>query len=137
MKPVFLTASLFFSATLFTTTQSLASELVYSPVNPSFGGNPINGTYLISNAQSQNKHTSGSSSSSQRSSLDRFNDSLQSRLLSQLLADIGQGGQNSGLLSTDDFIVQIDQGGDGLNIVTTDKNTGESTTITVDGLIAD
>ncbi len=114
------------------------SDLVYRPVNPSFGGNPINGSYLLSNAQAQNKKKSGSSgSSSQRSSLDRFNDSLQYRLLNQLLADIGEGGKNAGLLSTDDFIVQIDQGGDGLNITTTDKNNGDITTITVDGLIAD
>ncbi|KEQ19135.1 curli assembly protein CsgF [Endozoicomonas numazuensis] len=132
MKPY-----LFNAALLFIASQSLASELVYSPVNPSFGGNPINGTYLLGNAQSQNKHTSGTTSSSQRSSLDRFNDSLQSRLLSQLLADIGEGGQNSGMLSTDDFIVQIEQGSGGLNIISTDKNTGESTSITVDGLIAD
>ena len=132
MKSHFLSISL-----LLTSSQSIASELVYSPVNPSFGGNPINGSYLLSNAQFQNKHTSGSTSSSQRSSLDRFNDSLQSRLLSQLLADIGEGGQNSGMLSTDDFIVQIEQGSGGLNIISTDKNTGESTSITVDGLIAD
>ena len=28
-----------------------ATELVYTPVNPSFGGNPLNGTWLLNNAQ--------------------------------------------------------------------------------------
>ena len=33
-----------------------ATELVYTPVNPSFGGNPLNGTWLLNNAQAQNDH---------------------------------------------------------------------------------
>src|SRR5271169_414294 len=32
---------------------ALASELVYHPVNPTFGGNPLNGTFLLSTAQAQ------------------------------------------------------------------------------------
>ena len=31
-----------------------ATELVYTPINPSFGGNPLNGTWLLNNAQAQN-----------------------------------------------------------------------------------
>ncbi|CAM5384452.1 curli assembly protein CsgF [Eoetvoesiella caeni] len=29
-----------------------AGQLVYTPVNPSFGGNPLNGSYLLQKAQS-------------------------------------------------------------------------------------
>jgi curli production assembly/transport component CsgF len=32
---------------------AFASELVYHPVNPTFGGNPLNGTFLLSTAQAQ------------------------------------------------------------------------------------
>jgi curli production assembly/transport component CsgF len=32
---------------------ALASELVYHPANPAFGGNPLNGNYLLSQAQAQ------------------------------------------------------------------------------------
>ena len=32
---------------------ALASEIVYHPVNPTFGGNPLNGTPLLSTAQAQ------------------------------------------------------------------------------------
>ncbi|HZK92314.1 MAG TPA: curli assembly protein CsgF [Stellaceae bacterium] len=32
-----------------------ASQLTYSPVNPTFGGSPLNGSYLLAVAQSQGK----------------------------------------------------------------------------------
>lgn len=37
-----------------------ASELVYTPRNPSFGGNPFNSDHLIGTAQAQNTHLSPS-----------------------------------------------------------------------------
>lgn len=40
-----------------------ASQLVYKPVNPSFGGDPQNGNWLLSQASAQGKAASGSSSS--------------------------------------------------------------------------
>lgn len=41
---------------LFTTPiDALASELVYTPVNPSFGGSPLNGQWLLGYAGTQNK----------------------------------------------------------------------------------
>ncbi len=33
-----------------------ATELVYTPVNPAFGGNLLNGTWLLNNAQAQNDY---------------------------------------------------------------------------------
>jgi curli production assembly/transport component CsgF len=35
------------------TNVAVASQLVYTPVNPTFGGNPLNGSYLLSVGQSQ------------------------------------------------------------------------------------
>lgn len=32
---------------------SRASDIVYHPVNPTFGGSPLNGTFLLSQAQAQ------------------------------------------------------------------------------------
>jgi curli production assembly/transport component CsgF len=34
-------------------TPALATEQVYHPVNPALGGNPTNGTFLLSTAQAQ------------------------------------------------------------------------------------
>lgn len=51
MKKVFVA-----SATLFAIAFSAgagAQQQVYHPVNPNFGGNPLNGTFLMQNAQAQ------------------------------------------------------------------------------------
>ncbi|QIJ73153.1 curli assembly protein CsgF [Methylobacterium sp. NI91] len=32
---------------------ALATDLVYRPVSPTFGGNPLNGSFLLSTAQAQ------------------------------------------------------------------------------------
>ena len=109
-----------------------ASELIYRPTNPSFGGNALNGSYLISNAQAQND-TSGGTSYSQRTELERFTSSLQSRLLSQLLNDVESG--NTGSIQTDDFNISIlDDGNGGLMVEVLDLNTNESTVISVNGM---
>ena len=36
--------------------QASASELVYQPINPAFGGNPFNGPFLLETATLQNGH---------------------------------------------------------------------------------
>lgn len=115
-----------------------ATELVYSPVNPSFGGNPLNGTWLLGNAQSQNSHRASSSgyksSQSGITALQRFTSQLESRLLSQLLTDIQNG--DSGSLTTDAFIVNIIDDSGVLSIVITDRQTGEVSEVVVNGLTA-
>ncbi|TXI03206.1 MAG: curli assembly protein CsgF [Rhizobium sp.] len=35
------------------TMPAFAGQLVYQPTNPTFGGNPLNGTFLLSTAQTQ------------------------------------------------------------------------------------
>ncbi|MBN9008468.1 MAG: curli assembly protein CsgF [Rhizobiales bacterium] len=37
------------------TTAASATEQVYHPVSPTFGGNPLNGSFLLSTAQAQGK----------------------------------------------------------------------------------
>jgi curli production assembly/transport component CsgF len=40
-----------------------AGTLVYSPTNPTFGGNPLNGSYLFNNAQVQNQYSQSAAGS--------------------------------------------------------------------------
>ncbi len=40
---------------------AFASEMVYHPVNPTFGGNPLNGSFLLSTAQDRAKAQSPAS----------------------------------------------------------------------------
>jgi curli production assembly/transport component CsgF len=41
-----------------------AGTLIYTPTNPTFGGNPLNGSYLFNSAQAQNQHLPSGSSGS-------------------------------------------------------------------------
>ena len=133
--------------------QLQASPLVYTPVNPSFGGNPNNGPVLMNSAQTQNKTkdpeveaakaqaaaASGATGTSVSSTLlQHFNQSLQRTILSRLSISatnslIGNNGNLvPGTVDTGDFLIQIlDQGGGLLRVITTDKATGESVSFQV------
>ena len=119
--------------TVLSSAPATAAELVYNPTNPSFGGNPLNGSYLLSNAQAQNDFKDPSveeALANQRTALERFSDSLESRLLNQLLNDIEDGG--SGQLVTDNFFIEVDQDTLGsLTVNITDRQTGETSEIVV------
>lgn len=116
-----------------------ATELVYTPVNPNFGGNPLNGSTLLSAAQAQNKSKDpDADQQSKQSALAQFSDSLQRAVLGRLASAltsniIGPNGQLvPGTVETSDFIITItDTGGGSLKITTTDKVTGESTSFEV------
>lgn len=123
------------AATLHLSSAAAASELVYTPVNPSFGGNPINGAWLLGSAQAQSDYKDPKAPNRAtmpgNSALDRFTSQLEARLLSQLLTDIGQS--NNGSLTTDDFIVNIINDSGNLSIQITDRLTGEVSEILVSG----
>nr|NLU60485.1 curli production assembly protein CsgF [Pseudomonas sp. BIGb0427] len=113
-----------------------ATELVYTPVNPAFGGNPLNGTWLLNNAQAQNDHEAAikdrTSAFASTSALERFTSQLESRLLSQLLTNINNG--NTGSLQTDALHHQRHRRLGALSIQVTDRVTGEISEIQVNGL---
>ncbi|MDM9628958.1 curli assembly protein CsgF [Rhizobium sp. S152] len=48
---------------------SFAGALVYQPVNPAFGGSPLNGSWQLSQAQAQNQYTNSGKSSALSSAL--------------------------------------------------------------------
>ena len=113
-----------------------ASEMVYVPNNPSFGGNPLNGPVLLNQATAQNKFTesSGSSSSSANTALSQFNSMLQSAILSRVSSAVtssivGTDGKlTPGVVETTDFTIAITNLSGGLlQITTTDKTTGQTT----------
>lgn len=120
---------------LFTAQLANATELVYTPVNPSFGGSPLNGAWLLGSAQAQNKKKDPDafdrSSLAGSSPLERFTSQLEARLLSGLLTDLGAG--NTGSLTTDDFIVSIINDSGNLSVIITDRLTGEVSEIIVNG----
>lgn len=75
----------FTMATLVAPAITLATELVYEPINPSFGGNPLNGSFLLSKANSQNAHTA---SLSERSYDERLQESLERAYINRIVREI-------------------------------------------------
>lgn len=121
-----------------------ATEIVYTPVNPSFGGNPLNGATLLNGANAQNTYEDPryadtlSRLSAGRSQLDLFNQRLQSLILDRIASSISgslfDSGGNlvPGQVETSSFLISIvDIGGGMLLITTTDKLTGASTSFEI------
>jgi curli production assembly/transport component CsgF len=69
---------------------AFASEIVYHPVSPTFGGNPLNGSFLLSTAQAQGE---GVKSGQQGPDLSGLNNAL-SNLGSAVI--VGGGNNNNG-----------------------------------------
>ena len=110
-----------------------ATEMVYAPVNPSFGGNPNNASGLLAVAQAQNGFKAPT-----KSALDTFNANLQSAILSRLTSEslTLMFGKSStlvpGVYDTAGYTITVtDIGGGVLTIQTTDKTSGASATFTV------
>lgn len=122
-------------------TGSSASDLVFYPNNPSFGGNPNNGPGLLASANATKKHVEQNSQGASildKSPLEQFNQTLERNVISQLSSAagsklIGPGGTLiPGTLTTANFnITIVDLGGGVLRVSTTDKVTGNTTSFMV------
>ena len=119
-----------------------ANPLVYQPVNPAFGGSPLNGVFLLNRAQAQDRHKDPSAAPyqpfSSQSQLDQFNNALQQAVLSRVSGAVASsvvgpdGRLIPGVVETQNFTISIsDQGGGRLRIVTTDKISGSSTSFDI------
>lgn len=136
-------ASLVLTALVCYPTPNQATEMVYTPTNPSFGGNPLNGPVLLNNANAQNHFTNSSSKSAYSgyttpSALDNFNQRLQSMILDRIATSVtgsifdANGKLKAGVVDTTAFSISIVDAGSGiLKITTTDKATGASTTFEI------
>lgn len=119
-----------------------ATEMVFVPINPAFGGSPMNASALLNVAQVTKKHKEpkniSDSGFSRQTSLQQFNDMLERSILSQLSSAATSGimGEHGtltpGTVQTGNFRIDIvDAGGGLLQITTTDKVTGGSTSFQV------
>lgn len=122
-----------------------ASEMVYYPLNPSFGGSPLNGPVLLNSALATNKHNAPDIESDRydsahqpKSQLDNFKESLERSVLNRLASAAtskmldSSGNFVPGNFETENFQITITDNGAGTMIVTTiDKLTGGITTFEV------
>jgi curli production assembly/transport component CsgF len=128
--------ALFFTAVLlFTFDMPAAADIVYKPVNPSFGGDSFNSSHLQGLAGAQNQFTKTSKSSTQTTS-ERFLSMLQTRLYSSLASQVaeaifGDNAQPSGTIVFDDQQIAFVNTGTEIQLTVTDFTTGQVTNITV------
>jgi curli production assembly/transport component CsgF len=119
--------------------KTYAQDLVYTPKNPAFGGNPYNYSWLMSSAQAQNdikENTSSAYSPYSTDPLKDFSESLNRQILSQLSRQIvakqfGEDALTAGTYVLGDYQIEVGDQADGLNITILDNKTGSQTTVSV------
>lgn len=130
---------------------AVADDFVYRPINPSFGGNPLNSAHLLGLANAQRDATArdakknrdggsgGGGTGGTESDVDLFIRQLQGRLLSALASQVtdaifGENPQESGTIKFGDTTVEFVRSTDSITLRITDAN-GTVTTIVVPQLV--
>jgi curli production assembly/transport component CsgF len=120
-----------------------ATELLWIPINPSFGGPSYNATWLMASAQAQNKLVEKTKpyTAPQTDSIEDFEKRLNSQILYRLSAKIVdeafgedgllQEGQTQAQYNIGDFSVDISTDMAKITVKLTDSSTGNSTTLEV------
>ena len=116
-----------------------ASEIIYTPINPSFGGFSANGSVLLNQANAQNtfKDPDAKDPFAKADSLDNFKESLNRQILSQLASKIvtdafGSSGSATGIYTTTDYKIEIDTNDPKITkIHITELATGSTSTIEI------
>lgn len=113
-----------------------AQELVYTPVNPSFGGDSFNSSHLMAIANAQNDYKDPEVKTTGNTQIDQFLRQLQSRLLSSLAAQVndaifGENPQDSGTITFGDQTITFVRLLDSVSLTITDSTTGAVTEISI------
>lgn len=112
--------------TLCVASSGQATELIYTPVNPSFGGNPQNGAFLLNKAQAQNDNKS---TSTEKDFVTRFKESLERNIINSITRGVADGEITDGVYDTGDFRIEVASTGNGVMLTITNTETGEVTVI--------
>jgi curli production assembly/transport component CsgF len=129
------TASAALMCCVVNTGEAQASDLVYTPQNPSFGGNPFNSAHLLGIANSINKYKDPSALDSSNPA-NQFLRTIQSRLLSTVATQItdlifGENAQDSGVIRFGDQEISFVRGIDSVTLIITNFTDGSVTEIVV------
>ena len=114
---------------------SHAQDLTYTPINPSFGGNPFNSSHLLGIATAQKPEKKNPARAEQTES-QQFMQQLQARLLSALAGQVtdaifGDNPQDHGTVSFGNQIVSFERGLDAVHLTVTDLTAGTTTQIDI------
>ncbi len=114
-----------------------AQDFVYQPVNPAFGGNPYNYSWLLAQAQAQNDFSEESPFAlEEEDPLLSLKDDINRQVLNALTQEIyqnqfGEEGLTEGYYRFGSYEIDISPVSDGMQIKIIDINTGTETTIIV------
>lgn len=132
---------------------AISGELIYTPVNPSFGGASLNSSHLLNIANAQREATasdagddlvadtsSTDNSTTGSSDADLFVRQLESRLLSALAGEVteaifGDNPQDSGTVQFGETTVTFDRSLESINLTIVDNLDGTITEIVVPQLV--
>ncbi|WP_299254644.1 curli production assembly/transport component CsgF [uncultured Lacinutrix sp.] len=117
---------------------TFAQQFSYKPLNPAFGGDTFNYSWLLSSATAQNGLTAERTVTEEQSELERFGDQLNQQVLSQisrtLLAQqvdaVGDFNQE-GTFTFGSLNVEVFESDEGLVINILDTLNGEQTQVIV------
>jgi len=123
---------------MFFTCALSAQQLTYEPLNPAFGGETFNYQWLLSSANVQNGFTAPSNARANQSDLDRFGESLNSQILSQISRRLlqqqidGIGDLTEpGTFTFGTLAIEVFESDEGLVINILDTSNGEQTQVIV------
>jgi len=118
---------------LWGTSQTIASELVFKPTNPSFGGDSFNSSHLLATAQAQNSHEKPEEPVDPLANFQRtITSSLLNRVSFQIAEQIfGENAAESGQFQLGDTLLSFQREGNIVRVTLTDGITGATTTIDV------
>jgi curli production assembly/transport component CsgF len=114
---------------------ALADDFVYTPINPSFGGSPLNSSHLLGTANAQNNFDRPRSASEQ-SQAQIFSRQLEARLYSALAGQItdaifGENARETGRVAFDGQTIEWARGLESVKITIIDDRTQGQTVIEV------
>lgn len=112
----------------------MASDLIYKPRNPSFGGDSFNSSHLLGTANAQNNHEDDSASLNDP--LQSFEETITRSLLNRISLEIadqilGEDAAQSGQFVVGDTVLRFNRQDGSVIINITDGITGQSTTLEV------
>jgi len=113
-----------------------AQDFVYTPVNPAFGGNPYNYSWLISQAEAQNTFEEPEEEVEEDDPLASFQEDLNKQVLNEITRELyqnqfGEEGLTEGFYQFGSYEIDVSPVSEGMQIRIIDIYTGSQTTVIV------
>jgi len=113
-----------------------ATELIYTPVNPSFGGSPFNWSGLLQSATLQNKFKEERPVRVPKTALERFTEQLEYSVFSRMANRIVNAAFGEDTLQPGEYIfgnynMSVTTDASGITTVITEISTGNTTTVQI------